>query len=97
MNRTVKIACDEQGQYSVGLEGEVGVALNETGQSVDTPPEAKLEPAASLDDALAKAKAIFETPQSADGSPSPFDSMQRGFDRVRPPAPAAAGGEATGA
>lgn len=102
MNRTVKIACDEQGQYSVGEQSNMGPAtsddqLAEANSEAGVAAEPQMEPAASLEDALAKAKAIFEAPQSADGGPSPFDSMQRGFDRVRPPAPAVAGGEASGA
>lgn len=91
MNRKVVIACDEQGQYTVGTEAPAMLA---DGAEVGMPPEAGAEPTApamdvqggmkpakDLDDALNQARTLLGAVQSTDGSPNPF---QKGFAKVRP-------------
>lgn len=80
MNKTILIACDDQGQYSVGEQPTAEAAVAVEGADAEGhPPEATMAPARDLNDALAQAKQLFEQPQTTDGGPSPF---QQGFAKV---------------
>ena len=82
-NMTVVIQCDEDGQYSVGVEpeesqehggmtGKGGMSMGgmQGGDNEQAEGERYMEPAKSLDDALAKARQLFESSpdkQAAEG------------------------------
>lgn len=58
MNKTVEIVCDDQGQYSVGLEPqEQEQAEGQAGG--EQAPEGYLKPVKSLDDALQVARDLL--------------------------------------
>jgi hypothetical protein len=89
MNKTVCIACDDQGQYSVGLEGpepaagdgsmppDAGGGDALSGGDGTQAEQSLMAPAKDLDDALAQARALLEQGQAPDAG-----ALARGFDRV---------------
>lgn len=73
MNKTIVIACDEQGQYSVG---EKPAASEEMGMG-DAQPE--MQPAESLDSALEMARELFGDDPTGEVSAEGDEQMAKGF------------------
>lgn len=67
---------EDQGQYSVGLEPQAEPTGEQEGQAVDMMAgKPEMQPAKSLDDALAQAKQLLMTPKDAQAA-----DEQMGFD-----------------
>lgn len=78
MNKTVIIQCDDQGQYAVGEEP---ANEDQAGGGDEGAEQQALEPAKDLDDALAKAKALFAQSEQQSGADNEA-AFQQGFQGV---------------